>query len=199
MLLDDVRQAGAPPVDPPDDREDEGGRDDDGGEGEPISWVSIAHFGDSGLAHVARLRLEADGIPCFIADENVAVTAWHYAIATGGIKLQVPREDVERAEAALRHSSSPKNFSQAQPNCCPRCGSDRTCIERWSGRRGISMVMLSLFAMTLHPLFGLLLFVVGVFFICTTGRLLCAECDLRLGEPQPRGFEVVAARDPEKP
>ena len=194
-LLEEVREV-APPTGPPDADDDGDGRDDDGGE--RIEWVTVAHYGDAGLAHVARLRVEADGIPCFIADENVAVTAWHYALATGGIKLQVPRGDVERAEASLRYCESPRVLMITDPNCCPRCGSSSTCVERWSSRRTVGLIMLALMAMSAHPLIGLMVFVAGVAYISTTGRLMCAECDLRLGEPTPRGFEVVATPEPEK-
>src|SRR6478609_8075277 len=93
--------ASPPPIDPPDDRDDDwgggdgGGDDNDddaaGGEGKRVDWVTVATFGESAAAHVARLKLENEGIPVFIADENIGVALWHYSIATGGIKLQVPR------------------------------------------------------------------------------------------------------------
>src|SRR5687768_13190261 len=118
MLLDEA-DVMPPPVDPPDDGDGRGDNDS-----EPVRWTTVQTFNDPPSAHIARLRLEADGIPCFIADENIAATAWHYAIATGGLKLQVPSEDADRATAALRRDQL-KVAEAADDNlqACPRCGS----------------------------------------------------------------------------
>jgi len=50
-------------------------------------------------AELAKSRLEDNGIQAFIADD--AMCSLGYIVAVGGIRLQVPEEDVERAKAIL--------------------------------------------------------------------------------------------------
>ena len=57
-------------------------------------------------AHLARLRLEARDVPCFLLDENLIAMNWLYANAAGGIKLQVPETDALRAAKILRERAS---------------------------------------------------------------------------------------------
>ncbi len=68
--------------------------------------VTIATFENSIEAGFFKSRLEAEGIPTFLADENIAATVWHYSLATGGIKLQVMEDDVETALSVLRDVSA---------------------------------------------------------------------------------------------
>src|SRR5829696_3420118 len=81
--------------------DDDGGDDEEGGgEGERVRWVTIASFTNPAEAHVARIKLDSEDIPSVILDENMGVAAWHYSIATGGIKLQVPEPEARRATEA---------------------------------------------------------------------------------------------------
>ena len=49
------------------------------------------------IMHILKGRLEVEGIPAFVADEEVITLYWLYARALGGVKLQVWRQDAERA------------------------------------------------------------------------------------------------------
>src|SRR5690349_7452846 len=70
--------------------------------GRATSLVTVATFAEAWEAHLAAGKLEADGIPTSIADENiVAAGGGLYTNLTGGIKLQVFATDVDRAMAAL--------------------------------------------------------------------------------------------------
>ncbi len=51
--------------------------------------------------HILKGRLEAEGIPAFIADEEVVTMNWLYSTALGGVRLQVWRQDAERAAEIL--------------------------------------------------------------------------------------------------
>lgn len=66
-----------------------------------MKLVTVARFDLMPLAHIAKGSLEAEGIPCHIADEHLVQTDWLYSIAVGGIKLQVDEEFAERALAVL--------------------------------------------------------------------------------------------------
>jgi hypothetical protein len=53
------------------------------------------------LAHIIRTRLEANGIPCFIADENTIGANPLYNQAVGGVKLKIFERDAVRCEEIL--------------------------------------------------------------------------------------------------
>src|SRR3954466_12001921 len=121
----DVAQEEPPP--PPHDSDDaDGGGDDDG------PWVTVAAFWQPTEAHLARLKLESEGIDCFLSDENIVTTYWLYANAVGGVKL-LARERDARGAAGLPRRGQPAAASvveaDGQPlfdgqDRCPRCGSD---------------------------------------------------------------------------
>ncbi|HVW97411.1 MAG TPA: DUF2007 domain-containing protein [Mucilaginibacter sp.] len=63
--------------------------------------VTFESYYDPMLAHIVRSRLEANGIPCFIADENVVTGNPIYNQAVGGVKLKVFEKDVKRCREIL--------------------------------------------------------------------------------------------------
>jgi hypothetical protein len=63
--------------------------------------VTIATFGNTVEANLAKNRLEAAGIRAFLADGDTADMAWQLTSAIGGIKLQIPEGDEEVALALL--------------------------------------------------------------------------------------------------
>jgi hypothetical protein len=121
--LRDHDPADLPPGEPPDDGDDGGGGSDDD-DGEPVRWVTVAAFDHPAAAHLARLRVEAEGIDCVLLDENLVATDWLVSNAVGGIKLQVPAPDAARARAMI----APQHVTAEVPAAgrsveCPRCGS----------------------------------------------------------------------------
>lgn len=68
--------------------------------------VTVATFDDMPSAHIALGRLRAEGIEAMLADENLVQTDWLYAIAVGGIKLQVEAQDADYAVAVLARDDS---------------------------------------------------------------------------------------------
>lgn len=137
-LLPDDRDGGNDSGDGEDDDGDNGGGGDDyrdnGGR-----WVTVATFWLAPEAHIARLRLESEGIDCVIVDENLVATDWLFANAVGGIKLQVPADQAVRARETLAPAAGrPAADAAGEPLYdgqarCPRCGSDdvfRTPLSR---------------------------------------------------------------------
>ncbi len=59
--------------------------------------ITIATFGNSVEASLAKQLLESEGIPAFIIDDHTASMAWHLTIALGWIKLKVLQSDVNNA------------------------------------------------------------------------------------------------------
>ncbi len=83
--------------------------------------VTIATFDQAWEAHLAMGKLENEGIPCVLADENVmAVGIGIYGNLMGGIKLQVPEPEVENARRLL-----PRRLRTTMVRC-PKCKSTDT-------------------------------------------------------------------------
>lgn len=59
--------------------------------------VTIATFDTLPEAYIALGRLQAEAIACRLVDEHMGDFGMPAAIAVGGIKLQVPEEDAQRA------------------------------------------------------------------------------------------------------
>jgi hypothetical protein len=89
--------------------------------------VTIASFRDLPQALLAKGALDSTGIPCFLANENIVRLDWLLASAVGGIRLQVPEGDAEKALEVLNDGIPAVFFSEKgelyeQPQC-PNCDS----------------------------------------------------------------------------
>jgi len=88
--------------------------------------VTLAHFRDIPEALLAKGKLEAYGIECFLADGNLVRMDWLLSNAIGGIRLQVRVNDLKDARTLL-DEPIPEEFNPeevgepySQPRC-PRC------------------------------------------------------------------------------
>ena len=85
--------------------------------------ITIATFPDALKAQIMRGRLEAEGIPAFIADEHTITNQPYLYMAYGGVRLQVAEQDRDRAQAILSTGDSfaveptPEHFPDQCPNC----------------------------------------------------------------------------------
>jgi hypothetical protein len=85
-------------------------------------------------AQFAKLQLEGNGIRVFLADAEVVSMDWFYANAIGNIKLQVPRDQVEKAQylleemrdkASMRLDEDDENDEEVEPYTeCLGCGGE---------------------------------------------------------------------------
>lgn len=107
--------------------------------------VTIAAFSEPIEAHLARSRLECEGLSCSLADEHIVGVYWLSTAAVGGVKLQVRERDREHAlrvleEASARPASSAEWVTgDLDAPRCPSCGSLRVERERFDRR----MILLS--------------------------------------------------------
>lgn len=114
----------------------------------PSEWITIASFSQPIEAHLARAKLESEGITCMIGDENLIRVDPFLSNAIGGVKIMVPQWEVERAKDALR--PQPQLVVVANDNdppdgemICPRCRSYDVYYRRYSRR--ISSIFILLF------------------------------------------------------
>ena len=89
-------------------------------------------------AHLARTRLEAAGIPCFLTNENLVSLNRMYSPVAGGVRLHVYQRDADRAVEALREpavmQATRGGLAEAGAETpggepCPRCGSHEVSFD----------------------------------------------------------------------
>ena len=117
--------------------------------------VVLGTYPNSVEAHLARTRLEAAGIPCFLSNETLVTLNVMYSPASGGVRLHVYARDVATAAEALRqpphmHAErgglAPLTDLKEAPEAttamvCPRCGSldvgsdEAVTASWWAGLR----------------------------------------------------------------
>jgi len=80
-------------------------------------------------AHLARTKLEAAGIPCFLTNENLVSLNRMYSPVAGGVRLHVYQRDAAQAAEVLRElpvmQAVPGGLAEPAKHAatCPRCGS----------------------------------------------------------------------------
>ncbi len=75
-------------------------------------FVTVAVFTLPHEYAVVRARMESEGILCFAKDESTVSAHPFYSNLVGGIKLQVPSEDVERAREMLLEAGVISEYPQ---------------------------------------------------------------------------------------
>lgn len=110
--------------------------------------VTLRAYDNYITAHIVKAHLEAEGIRCYLKDENTIVMQWVWSNALGGIKLQVAQEDKEQAEtlladteqAAAQERETPgfweEDTEQLDRNnrICIHCGSRNTSKQEFNKR-----------------------------------------------------------------
>ncbi len=106
--------------------------------------VTICHFSygpDPALeAELARIKLEANDIQCFLAGKNFISMYWLLSGADRGIKLQVRESDADKAleilgtDANIGFNETEDRDMKPEPICsfCPKCSSNSIEYERFS-------------------------------------------------------------------
>jgi hypothetical protein len=92
--------------------------------------ITLEQYYDPMLAHIIRTRLEDNGIPCFIADDNIISANPIYNNAVGGIKLKIFERDLERCREILAQEGDLHEQDHYEidkethvPVVCPYCAS----------------------------------------------------------------------------
>ena len=86
-------------------------------------------------AHLARTKLTAAGIPCFLTNENLVSLNRMYSPVAGGVRLHVYERDAAQAAEILREPPVMQAVAGglAEPVAagpvCPRCGSGEVTFD----------------------------------------------------------------------
>ncbi len=116
--------------------------------------VTIASYSMPYEAHIAKSRLDSEGIPAFIADEHTINMQWLYSNALGGVKLQVPEPYAEAAIEILQENREEALIEEqgVDQEICPHCGSENTEFYQL-GRRWAFLVFIGI-SFPLFPVRG---------------------------------------------
>jgi len=83
--------------------------------------VTLQSYYDPMLAEIIRTRLEANGISCFIADNNTIGANPLYNQALGGVKVKVFERDVEKCREILAQSEELELVDDLADETMPPC------------------------------------------------------------------------------
>ncbi|MNK08986.1 hypothetical protein D3C87_269330 [compost metagenome] len=102
-----------------------------------MSLVTFKTFDNSIDAHILKIKLESEGITCFLFDENIVTVNPLYSNLVGGIKLKINEEDLIHAKNILLElEQTPYTTDDEQVITCPKCQS--THIE--SGHKSMKSI-----------------------------------------------------------
>lgn len=129
-------------------------------------YVTIATYIGAWEAHLARAKLESEGIYAIVLDDQTASINWIYSSSLGGVRLQVREEDSERAIHLLETTA--EEGPAIQRECpaldttaptCPACGSSNISRARFSS-----------------PVTVLSFLLFGLPFLFNRKRVVCMNC-----------------------
>ena len=83
-------------------------------------FVTVATFHEPVAAALAKNFLDSEGIPAVLFDEDTIATDWMLSGAIGGIKLQVARGHIERAEMLLNQIHAEREEAEADEEMMPQ-------------------------------------------------------------------------------
>ncbi len=119
--------------------------------------VTLDTFYDPMLAEIIRGRLEANGIACFIADDNTIGINPIYNQALGGVKLKVFEHDVEKCREIL---SQPEELALSDDQlhetetACPYCHSTNVRYGSATQVKANWLATLIAFLFSTYPLYA---------------------------------------------
>lgn len=117
--------------------------------------ITLRTFDNSINAHLLKSKLESEGIPCYLFDENINTLNPLYSMATGGIKLRISSNDLERAEAIIAEIEDTKPTDERGVVLqCPQCGSEDlySGFKSMRGFRGFFSAVVS-FLLLIFPIY----------------------------------------------
>ncbi|MGK2941510.1 MAG: putative signal transducing protein [Immundisolibacter sp.] len=133
-------------------------------------FVTVGVFTNPLDAHLAKGRLEAEGISAHILNEHYIWANWPLSDALGGVKVQVADHNADGAKKILTahiagayEQDLKEEFPQIEQKACPRCGS-----EEFESTLPLSYLLLVIFTLGL-----------GIIFPMRQSNHTCLSCGLR--------------------
>lgn len=102
-----------------------------------MGLITFKTFDNSIDAHILKIKLESEGITCFLFDEHMVSVNPLYSQLIGGIKLKINKEDLIHAKnIVLELEQTPYTTEDEQVIACPKCQS----VHIQSGYRSMRSV-----------------------------------------------------------
>jgi hypothetical protein len=99
---------------------------------EEASFETVARSFTPTEMHILRGRLEADGIPAFVVDDNINQTNLLISVATGGVRLQVDsRHAQEAAKIIAEVNSGDRTLENYPPELPPDDKFSENAVSNW--------------------------------------------------------------------
>jgi hypothetical protein len=117
--------------------------------------VTIRTFDNAVEAHLLKSRLQNEGIPAFVLDENIVTLLPLYNILVGGVKLCVSEFDLENAMRVVSEVERTElTDDSGNKIMCHACGSASFYVgfKTIRNSRGIVAYMMSMF-FSVYPLY----------------------------------------------
>jgi hypothetical protein len=102
-------------------------------------FKTIASYRNLPLAELAKAKLESEGIYCHLLNKHHIGINWLYSQALGGVEVQVPTEDAEKANKILLKDESIyldneelEFFEANECDLCVYCGSPNLELIKYS-------------------------------------------------------------------
>ncbi len=100
--------------------------------------VKVGAYENAIQAHLARGRLEEEGIPAFVCHEHHVWAYWLYSLLLGGVKVYVHVKDEDRArEVVSAHDGGAYALPDEETPSCPRCKSEQVTRRRASWKAAL--------------------------------------------------------------
>lgn len=117
-----------------------------------MALVTLKTFDNHVEAHLLKTKLESEGIPCVLFDENIVTLNPLYNYCVDGIKLKVMEEDAARAlEIVTALDERPFKNEQDEKLVCPSCGSDKL-YGNFTSNRNLAGLLSSVISLLLAVL-----------------------------------------------
>jgi hypothetical protein len=113
--------------------------------------VTVAAFIFPIEAYLLKMRLESEGIQCFLADDITTYIYWRWSLAIGGAKIKVKESDLEVVAEVLDREPKISDlaeewaFEDGTIRTCPRCNSPVVFKEAFNRRCGYITILSGFF------------------------------------------------------
>ncbi len=162
-------------------------------------WSVAARFITVGEAEAAISALDAAGIECQLADENIVGIDWGMAQAVGGVKVLVRQDDLERATDIMGMRAYdqviepiPESAEPEVPIACPACGSsDFILVPRFRIFLLIAAIFMGIGVVVNQTLLAATALIAVAAGVLLMPAARCRRC-LHRWSPEPRQDRVEA-------
>lgn len=103
--------------------------------------TKVAGYTNAIEAHLARLRLEEEGVPAHIFNEHFIGAQWDISQALGGVGIYVLAQQVEQARNILAaHDRGAYSLADNESPVCPKCTGTEISRRRKRWKWSLMMV-----------------------------------------------------------